>query len=130
MDDEPIEPAEPIDPIDPTEATEPIEPIEVVDGEAVVEAETLPVVAEVREVTVLPAAGGGLGAVQAVAAAATGFVAGAATLALARRYGGRRLERLSRELASGGRRPGEFWPTPGTTRTYVVRVHVLGRPGE
>jgi hypothetical protein len=112
------------------EAPEPNEPIEVVDGEPVVEAHALPVVAEVREITVLPPAPSGLGAVQAVAAAATGFVAGAATLALARRYGGRRLERLGRELASGARRPDEFWPRAGTTRTYVVRVHVLGRPGE
>jgi hypothetical protein len=112
------------------------EPIEVVDGEPVVEADAppeadaLPVVAEIREVTALPPAASGLGAVQAVAAAATGFVAGAATLALARRYGGRRVERLARGMAPGGRRPGDFWPTPGTTRTYVVRVHVLGRPGE
>ena len=106
------------------------EPIEVVDGEAVFEADGLPVVAEIREVTTLPAAGGGLGAVQAVAAAATGFVAGAATLALARRYGGRRVERMARGLVPGGRRPGDFWPAPGTSRTYVVRVHVLGRPGE
>jgi glyoxylate carboligase len=104
------------------------EPIEVVDGEAVAEADALPALAEVREITVVPAPSAGLGAVQAVAAAATGFVAGAATLALARRYGARRVERLSRGLVSGGRRPSDFWPSPGTTRTYVVRVHVLGRP--
>jgi hypothetical protein len=106
------------------------EPTEVVDGEAVLEADALPVVAEIREVTTLRAAGGGRGAVQAVAAAATGFVAGAATLALARRYGARRLERVARGLGPGARRAGDFWPAPGTTRTYVVRVHVLGRPGE
>jgi len=106
------------------------EPIEVVDGEAVVEPDGLPVVAEVREVTTLPVAGGGIGAVQAVAAAATGFVAGAATLALARRYGGRRLERMARGVGPGARRAGDFWPSSGTTRTYIVRVHVLGRPGE
>jgi hypothetical protein len=109
------------------------EEIEVVDGEEVVDG--LPVIAEGQEVETVPRAAGGLGAVQAVAAAATGFVAGAATLALARRYGARRVDRLSRGLVGRGplgaaRHPGDFWPTPGTTRTYVVRVHVLGRPGE
>ena len=105
------------------------EPIEVVDGEPVLEADPLPVIAEVHEVSGQLATGGGLGAVQAAAAAATGFVAGAATLALARRYGVRRVERLSRGLVPSAR-AGDFWPAPGATRTYVVRVRVLGRPGE
>lgn len=112
------------------------EPVEVVDEVEVVDG--VPVLAEVREVRevqevrVVPSPVAGLGAVQAVAAAATGFVAGAATLALARRYGSRRLARVGRDVVGGGlgRRPGDFWPTPGTTRTYVVRVHVLRRPGE
>jgi hypothetical protein len=60
----------------------------------------LPVVAEVYAVESMSRPAAGRGAVQAAAAAATGFVAGAATLALARRYGARKV------------------------------VHVLGRPSE
>jgi hypothetical protein len=98
-----------------------------------VESAGLPVVADVYAVESMSRPAAGRGAVQAAAAAATGFVAGAATLALARRYGARKVARLGREMVGGGlshRRPGDFWPTPGTTRTYVVRVHVLGRPSE
>jgi hypothetical protein len=87
---------------------------EIVDG--------LPVLAEVREVQRAPR--GGLGAVHAAAVAATGFVAGAATLALARRLGARRLGAASRELV---RREDPFarpW-AGGETRTYVVRVRVI-----
>jgi hypothetical protein len=69
---------------------------------------------------------GGLGAVQAAAVAATGFVAGAATLALARRVGARRLAGAGRELV---RRQDPFaWPwAAGETRTFVVRVRVIDR---
>jgi hypothetical protein len=90
---------------------------EVVDG--------LPVLAEVREVQPVRRSGG-LGAVQAAAVAATGFVAGAATLALARRVGARRLAGAGRELV---RRPDPFarpWGA-GETRTFVVRVRVIDR---
>ena len=95
------------------------EPIEVVDGEQV---DGVPVLAEVRAIerppapTVLPA-------VQAAAAAATGFVAGAATLAVVRRRQARRLAR---------RKPGravDMLPASGG-RTFLVHVHRLGRPGE
>jgi hypothetical protein len=89
---------------------------EVVDG--------LPVLAEVREVQSVPS--GGLGAVHAAAVAATGFVAGAATLALARRLGARRLAGAGRELV---RRQDPFarpWAA-GETRTFVVRVRVINR---
>lgn len=88
---------------------------EIVDG--------LPVLAEVRElapaarIAVIPA-------VQAAAAAATGFVAGAATVALARRAALRRVER-----AFPAGRPGGLLPARGT-RTFLVHVRVLGRPGE
>jgi len=96
---------------------EPIEAEEeVVDG--------LPVLAEVRELESVPA--GGLGAVHAVAVAATGFVAGAATLALARRFGARRLAGAGRELV---RRQDPFarpWAA-GETRTFIVRVRVINR---
>jgi hypothetical protein len=89
---------------------------EVVDG--------LPVLADVREVVAPPIVT--IPAVQAVAAAATGFLAGAATFALARRLGARKLARVERSMAVG--RPGLF-PAAGT-RTYVVHVRVLGRPAE
>jgi hypothetical protein len=94
------------------------EDFEVVEGEEVVEG--LPVVAEVHEVELAPVSR--LGAVQAVAAAATGFVAGAATMALARRYGARRLERPRPSVGT--------WPQAPGTRTYLVHVRVLGRPWE
>ncbi len=115
--------------MDEPEEAEVVEAVEVLDPVEVQRA-ALPVVAEVRAVETVPRP---LGAVHAAAAAATGFVAGAATLALARRYGARKVARLGRDVVGGGplhRRPGDFWPTSGTTRTYVVRVHVLGRPGE
>jgi hypothetical protein len=99
---------------------EPIEEIEEVDA--------LPVVAEVRAVErtapqVIPA-------VQAAAVAATSFVAGAATFALARRLGARKLAQVQQQ--QGVRYPApppSFGPLTGT-RTYLVHVRVLGRPGE
>jgi hypothetical protein len=100
------------------EPSEVPEIVEVLDGEEVVEA--LPVVAEVHELSRVPA-GSGLGTVRAAAAAATGFVAGAATMALARRYGSRRLEQRLRPTG------GLSWPSTGT-RTYIVRVRVLRPP--
>jgi hypothetical protein len=88
---------------------------EVVDG--------LPVLADVRALAPPPIVA--IPAVQAIAAAATGFVAGAATLALARRYGARKVARMEHELGLGrGGLPA------GQTRRYLVRVYVLGRPGE
>jgi hypothetical protein len=89
-----------------------LEPEETVDG--------LPVLAEVRTIErVAPVA---LPAVQAAAAAATGFVAGAATLALVKR-------RSSRKLARSQRRPSDFLPILGS-RTFLVDVHLVGKPGE
>ena len=85
---------------------------EIVDG--------LPVLAEVRAIEraspVLPA-------VQAAAAAATGFVAGAATLALVRRHGARKLARVSPRRGVGG------LPIVGT-RSFLVDVHLIAKPGE
>jgi hypothetical protein len=66
----------------------------------------------------LPARAGQVG-VQTAVAAATGFVAGAATMALLRRYGQARLERA-------GVAPPLEHARPGQTRTYVVRVRQLG----
>jgi hypothetical protein len=88
---------------------------EVIDG--------LPVLADVRELAPPPIVA--IPAVQAIAAAATGFIAGAATLALARRYGARKVARMEHELGLGR---GGF--PPGQTRRYLVRVYVLGRPDE
>jgi hypothetical protein len=57
-------------------------------------------------------------ALQTAVAAATGFVAGAATVALLRRYGQGRLERAgSPPVLAAGPRP---------VRTYVVTVRSLG----
>ena len=57
-------------------------------------------------------------AVQAAAAAATGFVAGAATLAIARRASGRRPSR------SAVRRRAEALPIVGT-RSFLIDIHML-----
>jgi hypothetical protein len=56
-----------------------------------------------------------LPAVQAAAAAITGFVAGAATLALVRRRNARRLARVERPAPVGY----------GRARTYLVHIRVL-----
>ena len=86
--------------------------------------EGLPVLAEVRPIE--PAARPALPAVQAAAAAATGFVAGAATVALVRRH-------TSRKVARGPRRarrnPVDMLPVVGS-RTFLVDVHMLAKPGE
>jgi hypothetical protein len=58
-------------------------------------------------------------AVQTAVAAATGFVAGAATMALLRRYGPARVERAAPAPAPEPQRIGQV-------RTYVVHVRNLG----
>ena len=85
---------------------------EVVDG--------LPVLAPVRT---LERASPALPAVQAAAAAATGFVAGAATLALVRRHTARKVARVSAKRTVGG------LPIIGT-RSFLVDVHLIGRSSE
>lgn len=93
------------------------ETIEVVDGEQLVDG--VPVLAEVRPIERLPVATV-LPAVQAAAAAATGFVAGAATLAVVRRRHARRVAR---------RKPGaayDMLPLTGS-RSFLVHVHRIGR---
>lgn len=99
--------------VDPFDETLEQEPEETVDG--------LPVLAEVYEIeraapTVLPT-------VQAAAVAATGFLAGAATMALMKRHAGRKLA-AAQGGALGGRRIGGAWPTGGT-RTYLVQVRPI-----
>jgi hypothetical protein len=79
----------------------------------------VPVLAEVRAIqSHSPVA---LPAVQAAAVAATGFVAGAATLALVRRHGARKLAR-SRQP----RRALEALPIVGSRR-FLVDVHLIAR---
>jgi hypothetical protein len=83
----------------------------------------VPVLAEVRAIErTTPAS---LAVVQAAAVAATGFVAGAATLALVKRRSARKLARGR----SGPRRTVEMLPIVGS-RTFVVDVHLIGKPGE
>ena len=82
----------------------------------------LPVVAEVRAIerTTTP-----LPAVQAAAVAASGFVAGAATLALVRRRSARRARRASL------RRPSRGSELPIlSTRSFLIDVHLVGRAGD
>jgi hypothetical protein len=98
-------------------ATDPVvdEPeVEIVDG--------LPVLAEVR--TVERAAPAALPAVQVVAVAATGFVAGAATVALVKRRTARKVARNSR---AGSRRAADLLPI-AASRSFLVDVHVLAKP--
>jgi hypothetical protein len=81
--------------------------------------EGVPVLAEVRAVQAQsPAA---LPAVQAAAVAATGFVAGAATLALVRRHSARKLARNRQP-----RRALEALPIVGS-RSFLVDVHLIAR---
>jgi hypothetical protein len=87
---------------------------EVVDG--------LPVLAEVR--TVERAAPAALPAVQVAAVAATGFVAGAATVALVKRRAARKVARNSR---AGSRRAVDLLPI-AASRSFLVDVHVLAKP--
>jgi hypothetical protein len=110
----PVPPTSPPAPAPPTSAPEP-PPEETVDG--------LPVLAEVRTIERLAPAS--LPVVQAAAAAATGFVAGAATLALVKRRSARKLTRAR----SGSRRAVDVLPIVGS-RTFLVDVHLIGKQGE
>jgi hypothetical protein len=90
--------------------------VEIVDG--------LPVLAEVRTVErVVPAA---LPAVQVAAVAATGFVAGAATVALVKRRAARKMVRNGR---GGSRRAVDLLPI-AASRSFLVDVHVIGKQGD
>ncbi|MBV9464871.1 MAG: hypothetical protein JO169_02035 [Solirubrobacterales bacterium] len=83
----------------------------------------LPVLAEVRALE--RAAPGSLPAVQAAAVAATGFVAGAATVALVKRHSARKLVRSK----SAPRRAVEMLPIVGS-RTFLIDVHLIGKTEE
>ncbi len=67
---------------------------------------------------------GALPAVQVAAVAATGFVAGAATVALVKR---RTARKLARNTRSGARRPADLLPI-AATRSFLVDVHVIAKP--
>jgi hypothetical protein len=84
--------------------------------------EGVPVLAEVRAVQSHSPVS--LPTVQAAAVAATGFVAGAATLALVRRRTARKLAR-----SRGPRRALDALPIVGS-RSFLVDVHLIGKPGE
>ncbi len=90
--------------------------VEIVDG--------LPVLAEVR--TVERATPAALPAVQVVAVAATGFVAGAATVALVKRRAARKVVRNGR---GGPRRAVDLLPI-AASRSFLVDVHVIGKQGD
>src|SRR5580658_10758773 len=94
--------------------------IEVEEGEELVDG--VPVLVEVRPIEQVPVVLV-LPAVQAAAAAMTGFVAGAATLAVMRR---RQARRIARRQPG---RPLDLMPVSGT-RTYLVRVQRVGRTEE
>jgi hypothetical protein len=89
---------------------------EVVDG--------LPVIAEVR--TIDRPSHASLPAVQAAAAAATGFVAGAATIALIKRRSARKVARNGK---GGARRAIDLLPITAS-RSFLVDVHVIGKQGD
>jgi hypothetical protein len=84
--------------------------------------DAVPVLAEVR--TIETASPVSLPAVQAAAAVATGFVAGAATLALVRRHSARKLARTRLP-----RRAIDALPIVGS-RSFLVDVHLIAKPGE
>lgn len=97
-----------------------------VEGERALEGEEvdgLPVLADVRAIE--PAGPATLPAVQAAAVAATGFVAGAATVALVRRHSARRVARRR----PAPRRPADLLPIVAS-RTFLLDVHLLAKPTE
>ena len=64
-------------------------------------------------------------AVQAAAVAATGFVAGAATVALARRHAARKANPLKRRR--GRKRGNDLVGDVLATRSFLVDIHLLNR---
>jgi len=103
---EPIVDADVVDDVDaPAPAEEPVQ--------------SVPVLAEVRALQ--PHSPASLPAVQAAAVAATGFVAGAATLALVRRHSARKLARTRQP-----RRALDALPIVGS-RSFLVDVHLIAR---
>jgi hypothetical protein len=110
-------------------ATEPedavlAEPAEELENQEPETVDAVPVLAEARPLAVSgPTLA--LPAVQAAAVAATGFVAGAATVALVRRHTARKLARAR----SPRGRALDMLPIVGS-RTFLVDVHLLAKPDE
>jgi hypothetical protein len=118
------------------------EPVE--DEPAVQEVEAFPVLVETVEVE--RARLSSMPAVHAAALAATGFVAGAATVALVRRHSVRKLARsrleqaaigelrdageLSRRTRAVSRRPKQKGEEPVRSSTYLVNIRLLARTPE
>jgi hypothetical protein len=88
------------------------------------EVDGVPMLADVRAVT--PATTSMIGTAQAVAVAATSFVAGAATLALVRRHGARK--QLKRAVSRPVRRGGDAMEIVASRR-FMVDIHLLDKPG-
>ena len=98
-----------------------------VDETDIIEEETpdaMPVLVDVRPVE--PAPPSPLPAVQAAAVAATGFVAGVATMALMKRHAARKLA----QTQGPAFRRADGLPFTGPGRTFLVHVHMIGRPAE
>jgi hypothetical protein len=102
----------------PDPAQTPAEPEELLEEEAV---DGVPVLSEVHAIE--PVAPTTLPAVQAAAAAATGFVAGAATIALIRHHTARKVAR------SRLRRGVDALPIAGT-RSFLIDIHLIAKPEE
>jgi hypothetical protein len=103
-------------------ASEGVEPARAEPDEEVVDGH--PVLAEVR--TIERSGPASLPAVQAAAAAATGFVAGAATIALIKRRSSRKAARAGK---NGSRRVADLLPITAS-RSFLVDVHVIGKQGD
>lgn len=102
-----------------------LEPIDLPE-EGEEEVDGLPILADVRPIEpAAPASPPALPTVHAAAVAATGFVAGAATVALAMRRSAKKVGRLQAAAPRGV----DEGPLPGV-RTFLVHVHFLNRPGE
>jgi hypothetical protein len=97
---------------------DPAEPEVVLDAEMV---DGVAVLSEVRAIE--PVQSAALPAAQAAAVAATGFVAGAATLVLMRRHATRKLAR------SRLRRGMDALPIAGT-RSFLIDIHLIAKPEE
>jgi hypothetical protein len=125
-DEELVAPEDDEELVAPEDVEEPVAPEDVEELVAPEDVEVLPALVEVR--TVEPASPRVRFAIQAAAAAATGLAAGAATVALARRYGARKPTRLEIGLTRRGRTVDRLPIVE--TRTYLVRVHEIAHPPE
>jgi hypothetical protein len=101
-----------------------VDSAELAQSEELVVEETVDGVAVLAEARPVAVTQGPLPAVQAAAVAATGFVVGVATLALVRRHSARKVARRS-----APRRAVDMLPIVGS-RTFIVDVHLLAKPGE